>query len=64
MSSNRKVKGYIFQRNDDSYYHATLGSTLKRTDATVYSPKRIKLAMKLHAFWGRKGQGKWILVYE
>lgn len=62
MSSNRKVKGYIFKRHNDTYYG--LYRTFDRSEATVYSMEKIKSNMQQLTYWGRKDLGKWIIVYE
>ena len=59
----RKVKGYIFQRNDGLYYGGSADAQ-GRSDATVYSMVYIRATMERFANWGRKHAGKWIIVYE
>lgn len=63
----RKVKGYIFQLKDGSYYRCMFsGTTERRCDAHVYSMAAILTNMADHDVdsWGVTWKGKWKVVYN
>lgn len=62
MSTNRKLRGYIFRNKDGSYYlEYGQGSTFYKLDAHVYSKEEV--CRRVDGTWGHRLMGKWQMLY-
>ena len=66
MSSNRAVRGYIFQCKKTGRYFLEpgKGEVHLKQFAYVYTAKEARAAANTNFGWGGKKEGKWYIVYE